>query len=164
MSETRKNQYLTFSLGEEAYGLDILKVQEIKGFTSITPIPNTPPYIRGAINLRGTVIAVLDLRARFRMPIAEYTKFTVIIVVKMNQRIAGLVVDSVSDVVDLGDGDVRQTPEIGKHADARFLQGMVASEDKLVTLLDIDELFDEGEIPAAASHGRSGEDSKQVER
>jgi purine-binding chemotaxis protein CheW len=157
MTETGKSQYLTFSLGAESYGLDILKVQEIKGYTFITPIPNTAPHILGAMNLRGTVIPVLDLRARFELPPTEHTKFTVIIVVKINQRIAGLVVDSVSEVVDLGEGDVRPPPEFGIEGGARFLEGMVANQDKLITLLDIEKLFDESDT--AAADGRPKEDS-----
>src|SRR5690348_15138672 len=87
-------QYLTFKLHQEEYGVEILKVQEIKGFTQVTPVPNTPAYVRGVINLRGTVVPVLDLRARFRMESADYNQFTVIIVVNLHDRIVGLVVDA----------------------------------------------------------------------
>src|ERR1700735_3341871 len=91
-------QYLSFALGEEQYGIEILRVQEIKGYSGITPIPNTPPHIRGVMNLRGTVIPVVDLRAKFNLNTQAYDKLTVIIVVTVGARIIGLVVDAVSDV------------------------------------------------------------------
>src|SRR5262245_63684784 len=97
------NQFLTFRLQEEEYGIEILRVQEIKGFSRITPIPNTPSYIKGAMNLRGTVVPIVDLRCKFGMPEAEYNQFTVIIVVTVGKKIVGLVVDAVSDVLNILD-------------------------------------------------------------
>src|ERR1700689_2004331 len=100
-------QYLTFTLGREEYGIEILKVQEIKGYSAITPIPNTPAHVKGVMNLRGTVIPVVDLRSKFAMEAVEYTKFTVIIVASVGEKIVGIVVDAVSDVLTVSRGNIR---------------------------------------------------------
>lgn len=133
-------QCLTFVLAKEEYGIDILRVQEIKGFTSVTPLPNTPAHIRGVMNLRGTVVPVLDLRLRFGMPEHEYDQFTVIIVVTVGTRVVGLVVDAVSDVLDIQDTGVDAPPELGAGVDTSFLRGVVRSGDRLVMLLAIDQV------------------------
>ncbi len=132
------SQYLTFRLGSEEYGVEILRVQEIKGYTAITPIPNTPPYIKGVMNLRGTVIPVVDLRSKFGMAEAPYNQFTVIIVVTVGPKVIGLIVDAVSDVLDIPRADVQATPDFGAQVDARYMSGMAKAGDKLVVLLDID--------------------------
>ncbi len=131
-------QYLTFRLGSEEYGVEILRVQEIKGYTAITPIPNTPPYIKGVMNLRGTVIPVIDLRSKFGMAEAQYNQFTVIIVVTVGPKVIGLIVDAVSDVLSIPTADVQATPDFGAQVDARYMSGMAKAGDKLVVLLDID--------------------------
>lgn len=133
------NQYLTFMLGAEEYGLEILRVQEIKGFSAITPIPNTPPHIKGVMNLRGTVVPVLDLRMKFALAKAEYNQFTVIIVVNVGSKVTGLVVDAVSDVLDVPANDIDPAPEMGG-ADVSFLRGLAKSGDRLIALLDIDKV------------------------
>jgi purine-binding chemotaxis protein CheW len=145
------DQYLTFSLGQEEYGIEILKVQEIKGYSAITPIPNTPPHVKGVMNLRGTVVPVVDLRSKFAMETVEYTKFTVIIVVTIGTKIAGLVVDAVSDVLNIPACDIRPAPDFGSRADTRFITGMANSGDKLAVLLDVDRLLGDEELAAAAS-------------
>lgn len=142
------NQYLTFSLGAEEYGIEILKVQEIKGYSTITPIPNAPPHIKGVINLRGTVIPVVDLRAKFSMDAADYTKFTVIIVVRVNDKIIGLVVDAVSDVLDIPKEEVRPAPSFGARVDTRFINGMANIGEKLAVLLDIHKLLSDDDLVA----------------
>ena len=144
------NQYLTFALGNEEYGIELLKVQEIKGFSRVTPIPNTPAHVKGVMNLRGTVVPVVDLRAKFSMEPVEYTKFTVIIVVMVGQKIAGLVVDAVSDVLNIAAADVRPAPDFGARCDTRFISGVVSIGDKLAVLLDINKLLCEEEIAGAA--------------
>jgi purine-binding chemotaxis protein CheW len=98
-STAATSQFLTFLLGAEQYGVEILKVQEIRGYSAVTPIPNTPSYVKGVINLHGTVVPVVDLRAKFSMATAEYNKFTVIIVVTVGAKVTGLVVDAASDVL-----------------------------------------------------------------
>ena len=135
------SQYLTFALGGEEYGVEILKVQEIRGYTSITPIPNTPPHIKGVMNLRGAIVPVVDLRSTLAMPATEYSPFSVIIVVTVGTRVMGLIVDAVSDVLDVARTDIHSTPDFGTRIDARFIQGMARVGDKLVVLLDIDRVL-----------------------
>lgn len=134
-------QYLTFMLQDEQFGIDILRVQEIKGYTKVTPIPNMPAFIKGAMNLRGTVVPIVDLRCKFNMPEAEYTQFTVIIVVNVGTKILGLVVDAVSDVLNVGDEDVDATPCLGGGVDTSFIKGMAKAGDQLITLLEIEQLL-----------------------
>ena len=138
---TDGSQYLTFRLGEEEYGVEILKVQEIKGYTAITPVPNTPAYLKGVMNLRGTIVPVVDLRAKFGMEAAEYTAFTVIIVLTVGTKVMGLIVDAVSDVLNIQKTDIQATPDFGAQVDARFISGMAKAGDKLVVLLDIDRVL-----------------------
>jgi purine-binding chemotaxis protein CheW len=141
-------QYLTFRLGPEEYGIEILKVQEIKGFTAVTPIPNTPPYVKGVLNLRGTVVPVLDLRTKFGMPETPYDKFTVIVVVTVGARVLGMVVDSVSDVLDIAPGAIEAIPDLGAGIDTTCLSGMAKSGDKLVLLLDLARVVTFDALPA----------------
>ncbi len=138
---TDGNQFLTFPLGAEEYGVEILKVQEIRGYQAVTPIPNTPSYIRGVMNLRGTIIPVVDLRAKLAMNETEYNQFTVIIVVNVGTKVMGLVVDGVSDVLNIPREDIQATPDFGSDVDARFISGMAKAGDKLVVLLDIDAVL-----------------------
>ena len=138
---TDGNQYLTFSLGDELYGVDILRVQEIKGYTAVTKIPNTPSHIKGVLNLRGTIVPIVELRTKFGMPTIDYTMFTVIVVVVVQDKVMGLVVDAVSDVLDIDKKDVQKAPEFGSKIDVTFISGIGKSGDKLVSLLDIDRLL-----------------------
>ncbi len=138
---TDGNQFLTFSLGEELYGVDILRVQEIKGYTAVTKIPNTPPHIKGVLNLRGTIVPIVELRTKFGMPTIDYTMFTVIVVVVVQDKVMGLVVDAVSDVLDIGKKDIQPAPEFGSKIDVTFISGIGKSGEKLVSLLDIDRLL-----------------------
>jgi purine-binding chemotaxis protein CheW len=136
-----RGQYLTFTLGGEEYGVEILKVQEIRGYAAVTPIPNTPAEIKGVMNLRGTVVPVVDLRAKLRMADTAYTPFTVIVVVTVGTKVLGLVVDAVSDVLNIPGSDVQPTPDFGAGVNARFISGMAKAAEKLVVLLDLDELL-----------------------
>lgn len=147
---TDDNQFLTFNLGEELYGVDILRVQEIKGYTAVTKIPNTPPHIKGVLNLRGTIVPIVELRTKFGMPTIDYTAFTVIIVVVVRDKVMGLVVDAVSDVLNIDKKDIQSPPQFGVKVDVSFLNGIGKSGDKLVALLDIDRMLPEGEAPVAA--------------
>ncbi|BCA54758.1 Chemotaxis signal transducer CheW [Nitrospira sp. KM1] len=135
------SQFLTFSLGEELYGVDILRVQEIKGYTAVTRIPNTPSHIKGVLNLRGTIVPIVELRTKFGMPTIEYTMFTVIVVVVVQDKVMGLVVDAVSDVLNFDRKDIQSPPEFGNKVDVTFLSGIAKSGDKLVSLVDIDRLL-----------------------
>ncbi len=146
------SQFLTFNLGEELYGVDILRVQEIKGYTAVTKIPNTPSHIKGVLNLRGTIVPIIELRTKFSMPTIDYTAFTVIIVVVVWDKVMGLVVDAVSDVLNIDKKDIQPAPQFGAKVDVSFLNGIGKSGDKLVALLDMDRLLSEGDVqvPVAA--------------
>lgn len=148
---TDGNQFLTFNLGEELYGVDILRVQEIKGYTAVTKIPNTPSHIKGVLNLRGTIVPIVELRTKFGMPTIDYTAFTVIIVVVVRDKIMGLVVDAVSDVLDIDKKDIQAPPQFGANVDVRFLNGIGKSGDKLVALLDMDSLLISNDMPETTS-------------
>lgn len=148
------SQFLTFVVGDENYAIDIASVQEIKGYSAITAIPNAPPYVRGVMNLRGTVIPVVDLRTRFGMPAPTYTKFTVIIVVNVGERIYGLVVDAVSDVLDLAGHALEPPPTLGTALDTSFMTGIARSGDRLITVLQVDRTLGVGD---AATSGASQE-------
>jgi purine-binding chemotaxis protein CheW len=139
-------QYLTFWLNDQEYGLDLLCVREIRGFTAITPIPNMPLHIKGVMNLRGTVLPVVDLRLKFAMPEKAYTKFTVIIIAKSSEKNVGLVVDSVSDVLTLPAQQITPPPDFGAAVDRNFILGLLKSSDRLSILLDLDKLLSESEI------------------
>ncbi len=149
---TDGNQFLTFALGDEEYGVEILKVQEIRGYSAVTPIPNTPPYIKGVMNLRGTIIPVVDLRAKLAMSEAEYNQFTVIIVVNVGTKVMGLVVDGVSDVLNIPKTDIQATPDFGVEVDARVISGMAKAGEKLVALLDIDKVLGGEDVIALTSN------------
>jgi purine-binding chemotaxis protein CheW len=135
------SQYLTFTLGGEEYGVEILKVQEIKGYAAVTPIPSTPPEIKGVMNLRGTVIPVVDLRMKLGMAEAAYTPFTVIVVVTVGTKVLGLVVDAVSDVLNIPGADIQPAPDFGGEVNARFISGLAKAAETLVVLLDLDEIL-----------------------
>ena len=143
ISKTDGHQYLTFRLCDQDFGIDILRVQEIKNYSLITPIPNTPSYVKGAMNLRGSVVPIVDLRIKFGMPENEYDQYTVIIIVNVAERVLGLVVDSVTDVINVGLDDFEPTPELGLDVDTSFMEGLAKTEDRLTTLLNLEELLRE---------------------
>ena len=143
-------KYLTFNLGEEGYGLGILKVQEIIGVQKITSIPAAPPYVKGVINLRGKVIPVLDLRLKLGMEPQEYTRKTCIIVVQVEHEdgdvIMGVVVDEVSEVLDIDSGQIEVAPALGSRMDASFILGMAKTETAVKILLDVDRIMSVDEV------------------
>ena len=138
-------QILTFVLGEETYGVDILRVQEIRGWSAVTKIPQAPAHVLGVLNLRGSIVPIVDLRMRLALERAEYTSVTVIIVLSVvsgtGRRDFGVVVDGVSDVVDVKEADVRPPPELGARAATDFIRGLVPVAERMVVLLDIDRLI-----------------------
>ena len=144
------NQFLTFSLAEEEYGVDILKVQEIKGYVPTTRIPNSPPEVVGVLNLRGTIVPIVDLRRKFGMDSVEYTPFTAIVVVVVRDRVMGVIVDSVSEVVNIPSSDIQSAPDFGNSMSTSMLQGIAKMGDKLITLLDIDTVLLGDTLAAAA--------------
>ena len=146
------DQFLTFMLAGEEYGVDILRVQEIKGWDAVTQVPNTPEYIRGVINLRGTIVPIVDLRLRFNMEKMEYGATTVVIVLKvMNEeksRIMGIVVDGVSDVYNVPGEQIKPAPDFGSVVDTEFVMGFASVDEKMVILLEIDHMLNARELAA----------------
>jgi len=148
--ESDGNQFLTFLLAGEEYGVDILRVQEIKGWNSVTPIPNTPDYIRGVINLRGTIVPIIDLRRRFSLEPIEYGPMTVVIVLKVlrgeKSRVMGVVVDAVSDVYNVNKESLKPAPDFGSVVNVDFVQGLATVNESMVIILDIDKLLNSDEL------------------
>jgi purine-binding chemotaxis protein CheW len=146
-------QLLTFLLAGEEYGVDILRVQEIRGWDGATAIPNTPRYIKGIINLRGTIVPIIDLRERFNLPSIAYGPTTVVVVLKVQSgdrsRIMGIVVDAVSDVYNVSAQDLKPAPEFGGANKTEFLRGLVTVNEKMLIVLDIDQLLNSGELAFA---------------
>jgi purine-binding chemotaxis protein CheW len=147
-SAADNGQFLTFTLQNEEYGIEILKVQEIKGFSKITPIPNAPSFVRGVMNLRGTVVPIIDLRARFSMTEKEYDQFTCIIVVNVGTRVVGLVVDTVSDVLNIPNDAIADPPELASVGDSSCITGMGKLGERIVMLLDTGRLVGVEELSA----------------
>ncbi len=147
--EQSMTQYLTFCLAGEEYGINILQVQEIKGWSQVTPMPNTPEFILGVINLRGTVVPIVDLRTYFALPAREPGPTTVVIVVRANdgqgsQRTMGIVVDGVSEVQNIAEGEVQPPPPIEEKEGRRPVAGLAAKDDRMIIMLDIDDLMING--------------------
>lgn len=134
-------EYLTFILGKEEYGIDILKVQEIRGYDAVTAIANAPVFIKGVINLRGTIVPIVDMRIKFNLSEATYNEFTVVIILNVLQRTVGIVVDGVSDVVALSADDIKPPPEFGSTFDTQFLVGLGVHQDRMLILADIEKLI-----------------------
>jgi purine-binding chemotaxis protein CheW len=149
-TDARAGKYLTFRLGAEEFGIRVLQVREIMGLQDITTVPNTPPYVRGVINLRGKVIPVLCLRSKFGMRAAEATSVSCIIVVQVENQEAkvpmGIVVDAVSDVLNIVPGDIEDTPDFGSGRTTPYLLGMAKVKGKVKILLDIDRVVQAGEL------------------
>lgn len=144
MQGTNANEFLTFTLGNEEYGVDILKVQEIRGYDTVTRLPDAPDYVKGVINLRGTIVPVLDLRIKFNVGIVEYNSFTVMIILNIAKRVVGIVVDGVSDVMQLTESQLRPPPDLGlaqAGGASQFITGIGALEDRMLILVDIEKLL-----------------------
>jgi purine-binding chemotaxis protein CheW len=152
----REGKYLTFFLDDEEYGLEILKVQEIIGLMPITRVPRAPHFLKGVVNLRGKVIPVVDLRLKFGMAEAETTDLTCIIVVQAGGVLSGLLVDRVSEVVDLATTDVAETPDFGASVDTDYIRGMGKSGERVTILLEIDRVLGEQDLEALAAVGGDG--------
>ncbi|WP_338846051.1 chemotaxis protein CheW [Massilia sp. W12] len=146
------HEFLAFTLGKEEYGIDILKVQEIRGYEAVTRIANAPEFIKGVINLRGIIIPLVDMRIKFNLGAPTYDQFTVVIILNINGRIVGMVVDSVSDVTTLSPEQVKPPPEMGAAFDANYLIGLGTIEERMLILLDIDKLMSSPEM-GLVDHG-----------
>src|SRR4029077_981237 len=134
-------EFLTFQLGAEEYGIEILKVQEIRGWEVPTAIAGTPEFIKGVINLRGTIVPIVDLRLKFGLAKATYDEFTVVIILSFARRVVGIVVDAVSDVITLAPQQIRPAPEFGGALDTRFITGLGTVEERMLILADIERLM-----------------------
>lgn len=149
-------QYLAVNLAQEEYGIDILAVREIRGWTPVTRIPQAPHYVLGVLNLRGAIVPILDLRLRFGLTREEYDATTVTVIITVAGRLFGVVVDGVSDVLDVGTADVEPVPDMGTTVDTEYLKGLTSVAERMVLLLDVDKLLQpqdaqmlEAALPAA---------------
>ena len=140
------NEYLAFKLGQEEYGIDILKVQEIRGYESVTRIANAPDFIKGVINLRGIIVPIVDMRIKFNLGEPRYDQFTVVIILSIAGRVVGMVVDSVSDVTTLQPEQIRPAPEMGTALNTDYLVGLGTLEERMLILLDIERLMSSAEM------------------
>ncbi|MGA8938640.1 MAG: chemotaxis protein CheW [Acidobacteriaceae bacterium] len=139
-------QFLTFLLQEQEYGLELFKIQEICGYAPITPIPNLPPHVSGVMNLRGTVLPVIDLRMKFHLPVVEYSRFTVIVIAMVEEKTVGLLVDAVSDVLHVNEDQMRPSPDFGDSVDTEFINGVFQTRDHLAVALNLEKLLTDGEL------------------
>ena len=157
--KTDSREMLVFKLGSEEYGVDILKVQEIRGYEKVTPIPRSPDFLKGVVNLRGTIVPVIDLRVKFALPDPTSDSLTVVIVLRIAGRTVGAVVDGVSDVVQLAANDIKEPPRLGSIVDSSYLAGVATQGGRMILALDIEKLLSAGELnllteaagPAAAA-------------
>jgi len=141
MATTGAREYLTFRLDQEEYGIDILKVQEIRGYEPPTRVANAPNFIKGVVNLRGTIVPIVDMRLKFNCAKAEYNSFTVVIILNLRNRIVGIVVDSVSDVMELPPESLKAAPDIDSVIDSSAVLGLGSLSDRMLILLDIEQLM-----------------------
>jgi len=151
-SAAGKQQFLSFQLGAEEYGIDILRVQEIRAYEKATRIPNTPEYIKGVINLRGVIVPVVDLRMKFGLQKAEYNEVTVVVVLNLASRTIGIVVDSVSDVLALSPDDIRPAPEFTASVDNAFVRGLATLDQRMLIIADIERLMTGADMALVTVH------------
>ncbi len=135
------NEYLTFTLGQEEYGVEILKVQEIRSYEAVTHIANAPAFIKGVVNLRGIIVPIVDMRIKFNLGSAEYNQFTVVIILNVAGRIVGMVVDSVSDVITLSPEQMKPAPDFSSSFDTQYITGLGTVEERMLILVDIEKLM-----------------------
>ena len=139
--ELISSEYLTFTLGSEEYAIDILKVQEIRGYEPPTLIANAPVFIKGVINLRGTIVPIVDLRIKFGLTGVEYTPFTVVVILNIAGRVVGVVVDSVSDVISLAPNQIRPAPDFSGTFDTKYILGLASLTERMLIVTDIERLM-----------------------
>src|SRR6056297_123593 len=148
-----ENQFLTFKVADEEYGVDVLKVQEIIRYREPTKMPNAPDIVKGVINFRGEVIPMVDLRKKFNLELIDYDDFTVVIILEVKSKIVGIIVDMVSDMLSFNDEDIQTNLEFGSHVDMRFIKGMARLEERLIILLHLDKLLSFEEYKAISAVG-----------
>ena len=134
-------EFLAFTLGQEEYGVDIQKVQELRGYDTVTRIANAPEHIKGVVNLRGIIVPIIDMRIKFKLGAPTYDQFTVVIILNIASRVMGMVVDSVSDVITLSPEQVKPAPEMGAVLDADYLIGLGTLDDRMLILVDLEKLM-----------------------
>ena len=134
-------EFLAFTLGQEEYGVDIQKVQELRGYDAVTRIANAPEHIKGVVNLRGIIVPIIDMRIKFNLGTPTYDQFTVVIILNIASRVMGMVVDSVSDVITLSPEQVKPAPEMGAVLDADYLIGLGTLDDRMLILVDLEKLM-----------------------
>ncbi|MEO8331994.1 MAG: chemotaxis protein CheW [Gallionella sp.] len=139
--ESAGRELLTFTLGSEEYGIDILKVQEIRGYEAVTTIAHAPEFIKGVINLRGVIVPIVDMRIKFKLDNVSYDETTVVIVLNVTNRVVGMVVDGVSDVITLKPEQIKPAPEFGASMDTKYLQGLGTVDERMIILVDIERLM-----------------------
>ena len=144
-------EYLTFRLDQEEYGIDILKVQEIRGYEQPTRIANAPAFIKGVVNLRGTIVPIVDIRLKFNCAQADYNSFTVVIILNLRDRVVGIVVDSVSDVMELSAENIRSAPDVESAIDNGCILGLGSVGERMLILLDIEKLMSNADMGLAAN-------------
>ena len=144
-------EYLTFRLDQEEYGIDILKVQEIRGYEQPTRIANAPAFIKGVVNLRGTIVPIVDMRLKFNCAQADYNSFTVVIILNLRDRVVGIVVDSVSDVMELSAENIRSAPDVESAIDNGCILGLGSVGERMQILLDIEKLMSNADMGLAAN-------------
>ncbi|MDO8319969.1 chemotaxis protein CheW [Rhodoferax sp.] len=142
----KAHEFLAFTLGQEEYGIDIQKVQELRGYDTVTRIANAPEHIKGVVNLRGIIVPIIDMRIKFNLGTPTYDQFTVVIILNMASRVMGMVVDSVSDVITLSPEQVKSAPEMGAVLDTDYLIGLGTLDDRMLILIDIDKLMTSDEM------------------
>jgi purine-binding chemotaxis protein CheW len=135
------NEFLTFTLGHEEYGVEILKVQEIRSYEAPTTIANAPPFLKGVVNLRGVIVPIVDMRIKFDLGKADYNQFTVVIILNVAHRVVGMVVDSVSDVLQLSGEQIREAPQFGASLDTEYITGLGTVDERMLILIDIEKLM-----------------------
>lgn len=140
-SQSESHEFLAFRLGKEEYGIDILKVQEIRGYENVTRIANAPEFIKGVVNLRGIIVPIVDMRIRFNLGTPTYDQFTVVIILNLGGRVVGMVVDSVSDVTQLTKEQIKPAPEMGTALNTDYLLGLGTVDERMLILLDIGKLM-----------------------
>ncbi len=140
-SVAASEEFLTFTLGPEEYGIDILKVQEIRGYDTVTTIANTPEFIKGVINLRGIIVPIVDMRIKFKLEKVTYDELTVVIILNLASRVVGMVVDGVSDVIALKPEQIKEAPKFGATLDTKYLMGLGTVDERMLILVDIEMLM-----------------------
>ena len=141
VASAEREEFLTFTLGKEEYGIEILKVQEIRSYEQVTTIANAPEFIKGVVNLRGTIVPIVDMRIKFNLGEVDYTEFTVVIILNVAGRVVGMVVDGVSDVISLAPEQIRPAPDFSSSFDVEYITGLGTVDERMLILVDIEKLM-----------------------